>query len=623
MLGSGIVEPFALPYFRDALIEIALLSIPCGLIGGWVVLRGFAFHSHAVGTAAFPGLVLAQGIGFAAVFGAIGAAVAFTLLSVWIGRSRRTESDAVTALALAACLAAGVILASDVFGSGAGVDTLLFGSLLSIGPADLRLAAGAAALAAAGSLLFGHHWLAAGFDPASAARLRPGSSLFDAALLVAIGFTVIATLGAVGALLVSTLIVVPSATARLFATRVRILQLAAVALILVEGAAGLWLSAKTDAPPGATIAVVSGIVFLLALVCRALLRRGRRSAAIALPAMLLTAIAGIGVAAGAGPAGGQGSEVVATTTQVGDLVREIGGDRVHLTTILRPGTDPHEYEPRPSDVNAVARSGLLFRSGGDLDHWTEELLEKSGSEARIVDLAKRLPAPLYSHGHSDHDHQGDSGHENHTDADHHHADADHDHHGEHAVDESELDPHWWQDPVNVNAAARRIEAALVRFDPANAAYYRQRSRRFQDRTRKLSESIRACVATVPPARRKIVTDHDAFAYFTRRFGIDSLGAVMPALATGAQPSAGDLADLESTVRDKGVPAIFPQTNSSAAVAKAVARDTGIKVGRPLYADSLGPAGSPGSTLLGSLKANADALVDGISGGRTECFGSDG
>lgn len=602
------MEPFSLPYFRDALAEILLLAIPCGLIGGWVVLRGFAFHSHAVGTAAFPGLVLAQGLGFAAVFGAIGAAIAFTLLSAAIGRSRRTESDAVTALALAACLAAGVILASDVFGSGSGVDTLLFGSLLSIGPDDLRLAAVAALLATAGSLVFGHHWLAGGFDLEAAARSRPGSSLFDAALLAVIGFTVIATLGAVGALLVSTLIVVPAATARLFATRVRTLQGTAIALIVIEGAAGLWLSARTDAPPGATIAVVSGAVFVLALVCRALLRRGRGTAALLVPGLLLTGMAGIGIAAGAGTTGSHRSEVVATTTQVGDLVREIGGRRVELTTILRPGTDPHEYEPRPSDVNAVAGSGLIFRSGGDLDHWTGELLDESGSDARTVNLEDRIPAPLHDHG--DHDHGGhdDEAHATHA-------------HARHAEDESGLDPHWWQDPVNVIAAARQVETALVRLDPTDAAFFRERSRRFRDRARRLTGTIRRCLAEIPPGQRKIVTDHDAFGYFTRRFGITSLGAVMPALATGVQPSAGDVAELERTVRDQRVPAIFPETTSSAAVAKAVARDTGITVGRPLYADSLGPAGSPGATLLGSLKANADAMLDGMSGGASKCLGA--
>lgn len=594
------MEPFSLPYFREALAEILLLAVPCGLIGSWVVLRGFAFHSHAVGTAAFPGLVLADGLGFTALLGAAGAAAAFTLLSVGIARSRRTGSDAVTALALAACLAAGVILASDVFGSGAGIDTLLFGSLLSIGPGDLGFAAAAAVVTGAASVLFGHHWLADGFDPAATGRVRPGRPLFNAALLAVIGLTVIAALGAVGALLVSTLIVVPAATVRLFATRLRTLQVASVALIAVEGIAGLWLSARTDAPPGATIAVVSGTIFVFSLAARTLLRHGRTAAAAAASAVLVAGLVTLGVAGGATHTGDRSTEVVATTTQVGDLVREIGGERTTITTILRPGTDPHGYEPRPSDVNATAQSRALFRSGGDIDRWARDLVRKSGSDARIVNLGRNLTAPLREgHGHGKP--RDDSG-----------------------PSTAGLDPHWWQDPVNLRSAARRVETELALLDPVNAGFYRHRFRRFRRQLDRITTRITACVAEVPAARRKIVTDHDAFGYFTRRFGIESSGTVMPALAAGAQPSAADVARLEETIRTRGVPAIFPGNSSSAAVAEAVARDTGITVGRPLYTDSLGPPGTPGATLLGSLKANADSVVEAISGGSVTCFGgSDG
>jgi len=126
--------------------------VAAGLIGTWVVLRGLSFYSHAIGTAAFPGLVLADGLGFPAALGAFGMAAVFTGLSSLIGRSARTATDSATALVLVACLAAGVILASDVFNSGANIDTLLFGSLLAIGTNDLLLA-GAAALVGGRNLL--------------------------------------------------------------------------------------------------------------------------------------------------------------------------------------------------------------------------------------------------------------------------------------------------------------------------------------------------------------------------------------------------------------------------------------------------------------------------------------
>ncbi|MCB0829677.1 MAG: zinc ABC transporter substrate-binding protein [Solirubrobacterales bacterium] len=590
-------EAFSLPFFQRGLFEILLLAVPCGLVGSWVVLRGLAFHSHAVGTATFPGLVLADGLGFAAALGAIGAAAAFTLLSVLIARSRRTGTDSVTALALAACLAGGVILASDVFNSGANVDTLLFGSLLAIDPGDLRLAAVVALIALGGSLLVGHHWLARGFDPGAARGLRSDSSLFDAALLAVVAITVVATLSAVGALLVSTLVVVPAATARLFTRRVLTLVCASVALVAVEGTFGLWLSVQTNAPPGATIAVTSGVAFGVALLARSrAVKRALRPLAMA---AAVIALALLGTGCGTRSSGGDGPKVVATTTQVGDFVSEVGGEKVDLTTILKPNTDPHEYEPRPSDVQAVADADIIFRSGGHLDDWTDDLIKDSGSDATVVDLSQDLPVRLFGTG--DHEHQG----EDQTD------------------DGEEFDPHWWQDPVNARFASARIESVLAAANPEEADYYRGRSRRFDNKITDLTDRTRTCIRRVPVGERKIVTDHDAFGYFTNRFGIETVGTVIPALTTEAQPSAGDLADLEKTIRSENVKAIFPEESVSPALSEALAKDTSASSDYSLYGDTLGPEGTPGESWLGSMKSNVNSIVAGMSGGRVTCFGGSG
>jgi len=269
------LDPFNLPYVQEGLIEILLLAVAAGLIGPWIVLRGLSFYSHAIGTAAFPGLVLADGLSFSPALGAFGMAGIFTGLSALISRSRRASADSVTALALVTCLAAGVILASDVFSSGSNIDTLLFGSLLAIGPADLWLAAAAAVLALLATGLFSDRWLAKGFDPESASTLRSGSRWLDAILLAVVAITVTASLSAVGALLVSALMVVPAATVRLVARRVSTLQAGTVLLVAAEGTVGLWLSVKTDAPPGATVAVVSGSVFGLTLLARVFERKAR------------------------------------------------------------------------------------------------------------------------------------------------------------------------------------------------------------------------------------------------------------------------------------------------------------------------------------------------------------
>jgi ABC-type Mn2+/Zn2+ transport system permease subunit len=171
---------------------------------------------------------------------------------------------------LVGCLAAGVVLASDVFGSGSNIETLLFGSPLLIDGGDIALAALAALAAIVASWLLGHRWLAAGFDPSAAGPLRAGGRPLELILLGLIALATTAAISVIGALLVTALFVVPSLTARLFARRLWTLQLAGVLLVALEGAFGLWLSVETDAPPGATIAVVSGVVFALAAAGRAL-----------------------------------------------------------------------------------------------------------------------------------------------------------------------------------------------------------------------------------------------------------------------------------------------------------------------------------------------------------------
>src|SRR6266511_1662677 len=148
-------EPFRFAFVQRGLWEVLLLAGAAGLLGTWIVLRGLAFYAHAIGTAAFPGLVLADGLGFAPLLGALGAAGVFELAVAALGRRHRDEYPSFTALVLVGALALGVILASDVFHSGSSVETLLFGSLLLIGDSDLVVAAAATATAVVATLALG------------------------------------------------------------------------------------------------------------------------------------------------------------------------------------------------------------------------------------------------------------------------------------------------------------------------------------------------------------------------------------------------------------------------------------------------------------------------------------
>ena len=285
------LEPFQLPFVQHGIVEVLILAVAGGLIGTWIVLRGLAFYAHAVGTAAFPGLVLADGLGFAAVLGA-GATAALVAIAVGLLARRegaRDRYDSLTALVLVAALAVGVILASDVFHSAGSVETLLFGSLLLVDGGDYAFAAVSAAIVVVGGLVLEQRWLATGFDPASARALGARSAAPDIALLALVALVAVAALSTLGALLATALLVVPAATTRLVCTRLRPWQLATVALVAVEGVAGLWLSVQVNAPPGPAIAVLAGGVFAAVAAGRVLAARRPAAAAVAVAALALLA----------------------------------------------------------------------------------------------------------------------------------------------------------------------------------------------------------------------------------------------------------------------------------------------------------------------------------------------
>jgi zinc/manganese transport system substrate-binding protein/manganese/iron transport system substrate-binding protein len=307
------------------------------------------------------------------------------------------------------------------------------------------------------------------------------------------------------------------------------------------------------------------------------------------------------VAAGCGTSdvGSSGKPVVvATSTQVADLVRNVAGDHAEVEQILEPGADPHDFEPRPSDAVAVERARLVFRSGGDVDGWLDDLLANAGGDAKVVDLSGSVSLRAGGHAHGEEEH----------------ADSEHDH----DADEEEADPHWWQDPRNARAAVRRIAADLAAADPEHAAAYRANAARYDRRLARLDAAIATCLRRIPARERKLVTNHDALAYYAERYGIEVVGTVIPSLSTQGQPSAGEIAELADTIRRENVRAIFPESSLEPKLERALARETGARVGAALWADALGKEGSDGDTYLKSLAANTRSLAAGFTDGRVRC-----
>jgi len=260
-----------LPFMRTALIELTLLGVAGGLLGAWIVLRRLAFFAHAVGTATFPGLVVADATGFSATLAGLAVALGYAGGVERAGRAGRDPGDVATALALVVALALGVVLASDVFESGAAVDRLLFGTALGLDAADLWVAAGAAALALAATLLLGRAWTAAGFDAQGASAVGLPLRAADLLLLGLIATAAVAALPAVGALLVASLFVVPAATARQISRGIPALLAISVAIAVAQSALGLYVSLWLDVPPGPAVAVVGSMLYAVVALTRAAL----------------------------------------------------------------------------------------------------------------------------------------------------------------------------------------------------------------------------------------------------------------------------------------------------------------------------------------------------------------
>ena len=256
-----------LPFLRDALLELVLLAVAGGVLGAWIVLRRLAFFTHAVGSATFPGLVAADASGVSPTLAGLAVALGYAGGVERAGRAGR-EPGTATALLLVAALAVGVILASDVFESGAAVDRLLFGTILGLDTVDLALSAAAAALAAAGTLALGRTWTAVAFDPHGAAALGVPAGLADFLLLALVSVAAVAAIPAVGALLVTAIYVLPAASARLLTGSVSGLIALALALALAEGVVGLYLAYWLDVPPGPPVAVLGATTYALLAAAR-------------------------------------------------------------------------------------------------------------------------------------------------------------------------------------------------------------------------------------------------------------------------------------------------------------------------------------------------------------------
>jgi manganese/iron transport system substrate-binding protein len=275
---------------------------------------------------------------------------------------------------------------------------------------------------------------------------------------------------------------------------------------------------------------------------------------------------------------------VATTSIVGDVVKNVGGDMITVEVLMPLGADPHTFEPTPQDVASMFDADVLFANGAGLEVFLEPLLESAGAGAKIVYVSQGIEL-LSSEG--DHEHEGEegSGHEG-------------------------VDPHTWTDPINVMVWVDNIKNVLKNLDPNNAEAYESNAEAYEKELEELDAWVRAQVARVPETSRQIVTDHRVFAYFADEYGFTQVGAIVPAYSTLAEPSAKELVELENAVKDFGVKAILVGNTVNPSLAQRVARDTGTKLVF-IYTGSLTAPGGEADNYLDYIRYDVEAIVNAL------------
>jgi zinc/manganese transport system substrate-binding protein len=298
-------------------------------------------------------------------------------------------------------------------------------------------------------------------------------------------------------------------------------------------------------------------------------------------------------AAPGGSAEGSPIGVVATTTQVGSIVEEVGGEAVDLTVLLEPGVEAHDFEMTPDAGAAVEQADLILKSGAGLEAWLDQAVETIGGADRVRDLSEGVELRAPSEGEAAHGEEEAA-------------------EGEHA---DEVDPHYWLSAPNAIVMVENARDALIAAAPGAAAAIQERSEDLIARLEAADVEIHSLMEEIPEDRRTIVTDHDALGYFLDAYGLTFGGSVFPSLDVAAEPSAREIEELVTAIRASGVRAIFSESAVDPRLAQAVADETGaVVVEEPLYTDSLGPPGSGAETLDGMLLHNARAIHDALAGG---------
>lgn len=275
---------------------------------------------------------------------------------------------------------------------------------------------------------------------------------------------------------------------------------------------------------------------------------------------------------------------VASFSILGDLVKQVGGDRVAVTTIVGPNADSHIYEPKPSDAAAVAAADIFFVNGLGFEGWMERLVEATGYAGLLVTVSDGVKTHEMAEG------------------------EEHDDHERHA---HEIDPHAWQNLQNGVLYVDNIAKGLCEADVAGCDIYTANATAYAAQLSALDAEVKAQIAAIPEAGRRVITTHDAFGYFGEAYGVTFLAP--EGISTDAEPSAAAVARLITQIKNEGVKALFIENMTDGRLIEQIAKETGVAMGGELYADALSGEDGPAATYLDMFRYNVSLLIPAMEG----------
>ncbi|SMF58340.1 zinc/manganese transport system substrate-binding protein [Xaviernesmea oryzae] len=289
-------------------------------------------------------------------------------------------------------------------------------------------------------------------------------------------------------------------------------------------------------------------------------------------------------------------KVVASFSIIADFAKNVGGDRVEVSTLVPIDGDAHVYEPRPADAATLEQADVILVNGLQLEGFMSRLIEASGAKAPVVEVSKGVE-PLKSAEEEHHHNEGGE-----------HAAAGHDHEGHH---HGEFDPHAWQSIDAAEIYVKNIAGAFCEADSAGCATYTANSEAYVAKLGELETEVKAAIASIPEDRRTIITSHDAFGYFERDYGLKFIAP--EGISTEAEASAADVAKLVDQVKEDKASAIFVENISNPRLIEQIANETGLKVGGTLYSDALSGPDGPASTYIDMFRSNVETIRSAILG----------